>query len=140
LPCSNHRFLISSLILAHKYTKDMHLNNQFWSTITDGLFSLPDINLMEQQFLALTDYDLSLTPERYQAILTQLSDIERPMTRMPVVHPNTFRVFNSMAESTKESLSSMARSPNESVAGSLGSSCGSLTPPWYSPVVALKGP
>lgn len=63
LPCTRHRIFLSCLILASKFHNDSSPKNIHWSTYTDGLFSLQDVNLMERQLLFLLNWDIRVSNE-----------------------------------------------------------------------------
>jgi hypothetical protein len=63
MQCTCHRVFLAALILSAKYLNDSSPKNKHWARYTMGLFSLPEVNLMEQQLLFLLDWDLRITPE-----------------------------------------------------------------------------
>lgn len=58
LPSTRHRILLSCLILSIKFNNDFSLKNHDWLKLTNRLFNLKDINLMERQLLYLLDWNL----------------------------------------------------------------------------------
>lgn len=58
LPSTRHRILLSCLILAIKFNNDFSLKNHDWLKLTNNLFNLKDINLMERQLLYLLNWNL----------------------------------------------------------------------------------
>jgi len=63
MQCTCHRVFIAALILSAKYLNDSSPKNKHWARYTLGLFSLPEVNLMERQLLFLLDWDLRITPD-----------------------------------------------------------------------------
>ena len=63
IQCTCHRIFLAALILSAKYLNDSSPKNKHWARHTLGLFSLPEINLMEKQFLFLLDWDLRIASE-----------------------------------------------------------------------------
>ncbi|KAK9448056.1 uncharacterized protein V1518DRAFT_375764 [Limtongia smithiae] len=60
LACTCHRVFLAALILAAKNLNDSSPKNKHWMKYTVGLFSLPEVNLMERQLLFLLDWDLRI--------------------------------------------------------------------------------
>lgn len=58
LPSTRHRILLSCLILSIKFNNDFSLKNYDWLKLTNKLFNLKDINLMERQLLYLLNWNL----------------------------------------------------------------------------------
>lgn len=58
LPSTRHRILLSCLILSIKFNNDFSLKNYDWLKLTNRLFNLKDINLMERQLLFLLNWNL----------------------------------------------------------------------------------
>lgn len=58
LPSTRHRILLSCLILSIKFNNDFSLKNHDWYRLTNSLFNLKDINLMERQLLYLLSWNL----------------------------------------------------------------------------------
>jgi PHO85 cyclin-1 len=70
MQCTCHRVFLAALILAAKYLNDSSPKNKHWARYTMGLFSLPEVNLMEKQLLFLLDWDLRIWPEHlYKHVL-----------------------------------------------------------------------
>jgi PHO85 cyclin-1 len=63
MQCTCHRVFLAALILSAKYLNDSSPKNKHWARYTMGLFSLPEVNLMEKQLLYLLDWDLRITPD-----------------------------------------------------------------------------
>jgi len=63
MQCTCHRIFLAALILSAKYLNDSSPKNKHWARYTMGLFSLPEVNLMEKQLLFLLDWDLRITPD-----------------------------------------------------------------------------
>ena len=63
MQCTCHRVFLAALILSAKYLNDSSPKNKHWARYTMGLFSLPEVNLMEKQLLFLLDWDLRITPD-----------------------------------------------------------------------------
>lgn len=58
LPSTRHRILLSCLILSIKFNNDFSIKNYDWLSLTNNLFNLKDINLMERQLLYLLNWNL----------------------------------------------------------------------------------
>ena len=69
MQCTCHRVFIAALILSAKYLNDSSPKNKHWARYTLGLFSLPEVNLMEKQLLFLLDWDLRITPDDLYALV-----------------------------------------------------------------------
>jgi len=70
LPCTLHRIVIASFLIATKYLQDSPARNRHWA-IHSGCFSQAEINLMERQLLFLLDFEVSTSPEVLTAILAR---------------------------------------------------------------------
>lgn len=68
-PCSLsiHRLVLTGVLLASKITDDKHYSNVFWARV--GGVSLPDLNRLELQMLALLNFRLLITPEAFRRYL-----------------------------------------------------------------------
>ncbi|KAJ1968959.1 PHO85 cyclin-1 [Dimargaris xerosporica] len=60
LECTNHRIFLASLILAGKYLNDASPKNKYWARFSQR-FSLPEVNLMEQQLMQLLNFQFEIT-------------------------------------------------------------------------------
>ncbi|EGV63690.1 hypothetical protein CANTEDRAFT_114783 [Yamadazyma tenuis ATCC 10573] len=58
LTSTRHRILLSCLILSIKFNNDFSMKNYDWLKLTNKLFNLKDINLMERQLLYLLNWHL----------------------------------------------------------------------------------
>lgn len=63
MACTCHRVFLACLIMAAKNVNDSSPKNKYWARHTLGLFSLPEVNLMEKQLLYLLDWDLIVSEE-----------------------------------------------------------------------------
>ncbi|KAI8585459.1 cyclin-domain-containing protein, partial [Geranomyces variabilis] len=57
LACTVHRIMLAALLIATKYLHDGPVRNRHWAA-NSGLFSLPEVNLMERQLLFLLEFEL----------------------------------------------------------------------------------
>ncbi|KAG6333080.1 hypothetical protein ID866_6004 [Astraeus odoratus] len=62
MPCTRHRVILATLIVAAKYLNDSSPKNMHWAAYAT-LFDLAEVNLMEKQLLFLLDYDLGFDEE-----------------------------------------------------------------------------
>ncbi|PVU90377.1 hypothetical protein BB559_000485 [Furculomyces boomerangus] len=62
IECTYHRIFLASLIIAGKYLNDASPKNKYWARYSN-MFSIPEVNLMEKQFLFLLDFDLRIEGE-----------------------------------------------------------------------------
>jgi PHO85 cyclin-1 len=86
MQCTCHRVFLAALILSAKYLNDSSPKNKHWARYTMGLFSLPEVNLMEKQLLFLLDWDLRITPENlYTHVLPYF------LQRQSAVHATQYR-------------------------------------------------
>ncbi|KAJ3148828.1 hypothetical protein HDU89_004408 [Geranomyces variabilis] len=58
LACTVHRIMLAALLIATKYLHDGPVRNRHWAA-NSGLFSLPEVNLMERQLLFLLEFELA---------------------------------------------------------------------------------
>lgn len=69
LPCTVHRIFLACLIVTAKYVNDVSPKNKHWAEYSKvkGFpawgFSKTEVNLMEQQLLALLEWDLDISEE-----------------------------------------------------------------------------
>lgn len=78
LPSTRHRILLSCLILSIKFNNDFSLKNHDWMKLTNNLFNLKDINLMERQLLYLLNWNLFISEQdlfvNFNKFLTPIKD------------------------------------------------------------------
>jgi hypothetical protein len=81
---THHRIFLAALILSTKYLYDVPLKNKHWATFS-RVFSCPEVNLMELQFLKLLDYDLEVKMEDVYATMQRynLNAVRRPSICRP---------------------------------------------------------
>ncbi|CAK5275848.1 unnamed protein product [Mycena citricolor] len=60
---TRHRVFLATLIVSAKYLNDSSPKNVHWAAHARHAFTLGEVNLMEQQLLALLDYDLRFDEE-----------------------------------------------------------------------------
>ncbi|RHZ55455.1 hypothetical protein Glove_415g17 [Diversispora epigaea] len=53
-----YKIFLSTILVASKYLSDHSLQNKTIADITDGLYTVKDVNTMERSFLGLLKYDL----------------------------------------------------------------------------------
>ncbi|CAG8545833.1 10259_t:CDS:1 [Acaulospora colombiana] len=53
-----YKIFLSSILVASKYLSDHSLQNKTIADITNGLYTIKDVNTMERSFLGLLKYDL----------------------------------------------------------------------------------
>ena len=63
MACTCHRVFLACLIMSAKNLNDSSPKNKYWARYTQGLFSLPEVNLMEKQLLYLLDWDLRVNEQ-----------------------------------------------------------------------------
>ena len=64
---SVHRLMLVAIIVAQKFFNDKFYGNNTFSKI--GGVSIPELNLLEQHFLGLLDFDNNVSSEQYEAAL-----------------------------------------------------------------------
>lgn len=63
MPDTRHRVLLATIICAAKYLNDSSPKNKHWAMYSSSLFHYDEVNLMEQQLLALLNFELRFTEE-----------------------------------------------------------------------------
>jgi len=90
MQCTCHRIFLAALILSAKYLNDSSPKNKHWARYTMGLFSLPEVNLMEKQLLFLLEWDLRIIPDDlYSHVLPYF--LQRQAIQTPQYHRNPAR-------------------------------------------------
>ena len=72
-----HRILISSIVLAIKYSSDFHLNNTMYAKI--GGITLRELNHLEKEFLQRIGYQLYIEPEVYSRYVNENHYIQKKL-------------------------------------------------------------
>ncbi|KAJ3239774.1 hypothetical protein HDU77_011218 [Chytriomyces hyalinus] len=76
-----HALLLVSLMTSFKYVNERGVTNRAWANITDGLFSLREVNQLESSFLAIIKYTLFVEDDATQHAWNQwLDDAHTPAT------------------------------------------------------------
>ncbi|KAJ3228609.1 hypothetical protein HDU78_009666 [Chytriomyces hyalinus] len=76
-----HALLLVSLMTSLKYVNEKAVTNRAWANITDGLFSLREVNQLECSFLAIIKYTLFVEDDATQHAWNQwLDDAHTPAT------------------------------------------------------------
>ncbi|KAI8820058.1 hypothetical protein BJ741DRAFT_639499 [Chytriomyces cf. hyalinus JEL632] len=76
-----HALLLVSLMTSFKYVNEKAVTNRAWANITDGLFSLREVNQLECNFLAIIKYTLFVEDDATQHAWNQwLDDAYIPAT------------------------------------------------------------
>lgn len=65
-----HRLVLTTVLLATKYTDDHYFNNAFFAKV--GGVSVVELNRLELEGLRLLDYRLDVTPELFQEVVAEL--------------------------------------------------------------------
>ncbi|KAJ3222916.1 hypothetical protein HDU81_009533 [Chytriomyces hyalinus] len=77
----SHALLLVSLMIGFKYVNEKGVTNRAWANITDGLFSLCEVNQLEWQFLVVIKYTLFVEDDVMQHAWNQwLDDAYTPAT------------------------------------------------------------
>ncbi|KAJ1973415.1 PHO85 cyclin-1 [Dimargaris verticillata] len=79
LECTNHRIFLASLILAGKYLNDASPKNKYWARFSQR-FSLPEVNLMEQQLMQLLNFQFEITEAQLLDQLRYFAHLITPPT------------------------------------------------------------
>ena len=66
---SVYRLVFSSVLVASKIMYDDTYDNRAWSTVSLGLFTLSDVNLMERDILYFLDYRMFVSREEWTGFL-----------------------------------------------------------------------
>lgn len=106
LPSTRHRILLSCLILSIKFNNDFSLKNHDWLKLTNRLFNLKDINLMERQLLYLLNWNLVVSE---QEILLNFNKFLTPIKESLI---NNYRMKQYLSQQ-KKSPKSPTRSSSE---------------------------
>lgn len=67
-----HRIVITTIMLAAKFFDDCYYNNRYYARI--GGVDAQEMNQLEVEFLFMTNFQLSVTPETYAQYFRQLCD------------------------------------------------------------------
>lgn len=108
LACTRHRIFLACLILAAKYTNDSSPKNQHWAAYSMGMFSTPEVNLMEKQLLFLLDWKLDFEQRELCALLS------------PFLDPIKYSLSESLTSSTSSSSEDELEFEDPQVPGHLG--------------------
>jgi len=65
-----HRLLLTCILCTSKFFDDTHFNNEFYAKI--GGIGVRELNCLEIEFLALINFDLFVTFERYEKYYIEL--------------------------------------------------------------------
>ncbi|CAG8445071.1 10719_t:CDS:2 [Ambispora leptoticha] len=66
-----YKIFLSAILVASKYLSDHSLQNRNIADITNGLYSVKDVNTMERSFLGLLKYDLWVDVDEVKNFLDQ---------------------------------------------------------------------
>ncbi|KAF0545096.1 cyclin domain-containing protein [Gigaspora margarita] len=66
-----YKIFLSAILVASKYLSDQSLQNKTIADITDGLYTVKDVNTMERSFLGLLKYDLWVDRNEVEDFLDQ---------------------------------------------------------------------
>jgi PHO85 cyclin-1 len=78
MPCTRHRVLLATIVVAAKYLNDASPKNKHWA-FYGRLFDVVEVNLMERQLLHLLDYDLRFDEaEALQSFNSFLPQVRSP--------------------------------------------------------------
>lgn len=66
-----YRIFLAAILVASKYLSDNSLHNKTIAMVTEGLFSLKDVNTMERSFLGLLKYELWVTDQEINEFLEE---------------------------------------------------------------------
>ncbi|CAG8518255.1 5177_t:CDS:1 [Ambispora gerdemannii] len=66
-----YKIFLSAILLASKYLSDHSLQNRNIADITNGLYSVKDVNTMERSFLGLLKYELWVDVDEVKKFLDQ---------------------------------------------------------------------
>ncbi|CAG8441584.1 8122_t:CDS:2 [Cetraspora pellucida] len=66
-----YKIFLSAILVASKYLSDQSLQNKTIADITDGLYTVKDINTMERSFLGMLKYDLWVDRHEVENFLDQ---------------------------------------------------------------------
>ncbi|PLW58416.1 hypothetical protein PCANC_00588 [Puccinia coronata f. sp. avenae] len=89
MQCTYHRLFLACLIAAAKYCNDCCPRNIHWVKWS-GLFTLSEVNLMEQELLMLLDYELRVEEDYLLAMTNSVDSEEAPST--PLCSPIVIRL------------------------------------------------
>ncbi|RKP35848.1 hypothetical protein BJ085DRAFT_12138, partial [Dimargaris cristalligena] len=64
-PGAGHRLILAALITATKSLYDDAYHNRSWVTVSQGLFSLAEVNQMEMEFLVFLNFRLCVTRDQW---------------------------------------------------------------------------
>lgn len=73
---SGHRLFISALMLASKSSCDDTYSNKSWTIVSQGLFSLREVNQMERELFGYLGYMVNVEPEELEAFTILLYEGE----------------------------------------------------------------
>ncbi|CAG8457884.1 10032_t:CDS:2 [Acaulospora morrowiae] len=70
-----YKIFLSSILVASKYLSDHSLQNKTIADITNGLYTIKDVNTMERSFLGLLKYDLWVDRDEVKKFLEEHRDL-----------------------------------------------------------------
>ncbi|KAI8091666.1 hypothetical protein BDF21DRAFT_409902 [Thamnidium elegans] len=90
MPCTCQRIFLATLIVTTKILHDTSPKNKHWTKYA-LYFSLPEVNLMEKQLLALMNYQLMITQK--DMYYTFISYDKTIVIKLPPILPNRDRHY-----------------------------------------------
>ncbi|VDB82880.1 unnamed protein product [Peniophora sp. CBMAI 1063] len=118
---ANERVFLGALVVASKYTNDSTLKNVHWAMCT-GIFGKRDIGRIEREFLAVLDWELSISEADVLAHHAQLSEL------MPELHHATAATAAPLPSPSASASSSTSSSPCPALQHSPASTAASFSP------------
>ena len=85
-----HRLFVTALVVAAKFYDDVYYSNLYYARVAG--IPLKEMNLLERQFLALLNWNLTVSPaeyEKYRSMIesVDLGDATQAATRHKTQHP-----------------------------------------------------
>ncbi|KZV71601.1 hypothetical protein PENSPDRAFT_650465 [Peniophora sp. CONT] len=118
---ANERVFLGALVVASKYTNDSTLKNVHWAMCT-SIFGKRDIGRIEREFLAVLDWELSISEADVLSHHVQLSEV------LPELHPVSAATTAPLPSPLASTSSSTSSSPCPALQHSPASTAASFSP------------
>ncbi|KAL1919840.1 uncharacterized protein VTP21DRAFT_1771 [Calcarisporiella thermophila] len=102
--CTRHRIFLATLIVTAKTLNDSSPKNKHWARYSGGVFSAPEVNLMEKQLLASLDFELRVQESDLYAHLS--------VFLVPISIPSYYSRLSAGRSGVPGLLSSLEDSPS----------------------------
>ncbi|KAJ1657938.1 hypothetical protein IWQ61_002738 [Dispira simplex] len=137
-PGAGHRLILAALITATKYLYDDAYHNRSWVTVSQGLFTLGEVNQMEMEFLVFLNFRLSVTRDQWCEFVAIIDEkLQSHWQRTGLWHTYQDMGFSLMAEVIDNPIVRRGEKVDQATAPTMGTT--SIPPPGLSQEAPKKG-